>query len=152
MEFANEWLWLIFLSTGLVFVILELLVGVETGLDLVILGSVFIIGGLVTWPAESWIFTVIVITVLSVAYLVLGRKYVHKRMLFKEEKTNIDTVIGKQGFVLKDIADNNEGLVKVGYEEWRARATEEISEGTEITVTEIAGVTLTVKKTIEGVE
>ncbi len=150
MEFANEWLWLIFLSTGLVFVILELLIGVETGLDLVILGSVFIIGGLITWPAESWVFTVIVITVLSIAYLLLGRKYVHKRMLFKEEKTNIDTIIGKEGIVLKSITDTNEGLVKVGYEEWRARAAEAIGEGTEIIVTEIAGVTLTVKKNIEG--
>ena len=152
MEFANEWLWLIFLSTGLLFVILELLIGVETGLDLVILGSVFIIGGLITWPADSWIFTVIIITILSVAYLILGRKYVHKRMLFKEEKTNIDTIIGKEGVVLRTINDADEGLVKVGYEEWRARSKEDIPEGTEIIVTEIAGVTLTVRENIEGVE
>ena len=150
MEFANEWLWLIFLCTGLVFVILELMVGVETGLDLVILGSVFAIGGLVTWPIESWPATVVIISVLSIAYMLLGRKYVHQRMLFKEEQTNIDTIIGKEGIVLKDIKDYAHGLVKVGYEEWRAKAEEEIPAGTEIVVTEIEGVTLTVKRNIGG--
>lgn len=150
MEFANEWLWLIFLAVGLVFVIMELMMGVDTGLDLVILGSVFVIGGLITWPTGSWIITAVVISVLSVAYLVLGRRYVHRRMLVKEEKTNVDTLIGKSGVVLQPITEYSQGLVKVGYEEWRARAEEEIPVGTDIIVTEISGVTLTVKKRIEG--
>lgn len=146
MEFANDWLWLIFLAVGLVFVIMELMMGVDTGLDLVILGSVFVIGGLITWPTGSWIITAIVISVLSVAYLVLGRRYVHSRMLVKDEKTNVDTLIGKSGVVLQAITEYSQGLVKVGYEEWRARAEEEIPEGTDIIVTEISGVTLTVQK------
>ena len=150
MEFADNWLWLVFLSVGLVLVILELLIGVDTGLDLVILGSVFIIGGLATWPAESWLITVAIICVLSIMYLFLGRKYVHRRLLFKEEKTNIDTIVGKRGFVLRPIKADKAGLVKVGYEEWRARADEEIGEGEEVTVTEISGVTLMVKKTDGG--
>ncbi len=146
MEFANEWLWLIFLATGLVFVIMELLMGVDTGLDLVILGSVFVIGGLVTWPTGSWIITAIVISVLSVAYLFLGRKYIHRRMLVREEKTNIDTIVGKNGIVLRQITEHSQGLVKVGYEEWRAQSAEDIQEGMEIIVTGISGVTLTVQK------
>jgi len=146
LEFANEWLWLIFLATGLVFVIMELLMGVDTGLDLVILGSVFVIGGLVTWPTGSWIITAIVISVLSVAYLFLGRKYIHRRMLVREEKTNIDTIVGKNGIVLRQITEHSQGLVKVGYEEWRAQSAEDIQEGMEIIVTGISGVTLTVQK------
>ena len=146
MEFADSWLWLILLATGLVFIILELLIGIETGLDLVVLGSVFVIGGIVTWPVESWIVTAILISALSAAYLVLGRKYVHRRMLVKGEMTNIDTIIGMNGFVLRDIKTTSEGLVKVGYEEWKARATEDIPKDTEIMVTDITGVTLTVKR------
>ncbi len=150
MEFANEWLWLIFIAIGLSFAILELLVGVDTGFDLVIIGSVCIIGGLVTWPTSSWIITVIVISILSMTYVVLGRKYVHGRLLIKEEKTNVDKIIGKTGIVLQRIEEHSDGLVKVGYEEWRAKAPQSISEGEEVIVTAITGVTLTVKKNNGG--
>jgi len=150
LEFADSWIWLIFLAVGLVFVIMELMMGVDTGLDLMILGSVFVIGGLVTWPTGSWIVTAVVISVLSVLYLVLGRRYVHSRMLVKGEKTNVDTLVGKTGIVLKLVSEHSQGLVKVGYEEWRAQASEEIPEGTEIIVKGISGVTLTVQKNVGG--
>ena len=41
------------------------------------------------------------------------------------------------------------GIVKIGNEEWRARAEEDIDEGEEITVAGISGVTLDVEKTVE---
>ncbi len=140
------WLWLIFVIAGLFFVLLELIVGVETGLDLVFIGSVFIIGGLATWPSHSWVLTVIVIGVICVAYVALGRRYVHRWTAVSKAKTNIDAIIGRQGIVLKSIAKNVDGLVKVGYEQWRARAEEDIEEGDEIVVTSVSGVTLIVEK------
>ena len=152
MEFADSWLWLILLATGLFLVVLEVLIGVDTGLDLAITGSVFIIGGLITWPFESWVITAIVVSAISSAYLILGRRYVHHRMSFNGEKTNIDTIIGQTGVVLEPIHQNNQGLVKVNYEEWRARATEDIEQGDEVTVTSITGVTLTVEKIKGGDE
>ena len=42
------WLWLIFAAVGITLVLLELIVGVETGFDPVFLGSAFILGGLGT--------------------------------------------------------------------------------------------------------
>ena len=68
----------------------------------------------------------------------------------KKVKTNIDTIIGQQGIVLKDIKKNFDGRVRVGNEQWRARADEDIGPGEEITVTSISGVTLKVKKTEGG--
>ena len=149
MEFADLWLWLIFIISGLVLVLLELIVGVETGLDLVFIGSAFIIGGLVTWPFESWVLTLVVTSVICVAYVVLGRRYVHRWTAVRKVKTNIDTIIGQQGIVLKDIKKNFDGRVRVGNEQWRARAEEDIEQGEEITVTSVSGVTLIVNK-IEG--
>jgi len=146
MEFSDLWLWLIFVAVGLFFVLLELILGVETGLDLVFIGSIFIIGGLVTWPFNSWVLTVIVTSIVCVAYVALGRRYVHRWTLVKKAKTNIDAIIGRQGIVVNSIANNVDGLVKVGYEQWRARAEEDIKEGDEIVVTGISGVTLTVEK------
>ncbi len=144
--FPDLWLWLVFVIVGLLLVLLELIVGVETGLDLVVIGSVFIIGGLATWPFHSWLLTGIVTSIICVAYVALGRRYVHRWTTVSKAKTNIDAIIGRQGIVLKSIARNADGLVKVGNEQWRARAEEDIKEGDEIVVTSVSGVTLIVEK------
>jgi membrane protein implicated in regulation of membrane protease activity len=151
MAFSDSWLWLIFVIAGLLFVLLELIIGVETGLDLVFIGSAFIIGGLATWPSHSWVWTAIVTSIICVLYVVLGRRYVHRLTAVRKEKTNIDAIIGRQGIVLRSIAPNIDGLVKVGNEQWRARAEEEIKEGEEIAVLSVSGVTLNVEK-IKGGE
>ena len=144
--FPDLWLWLVFVIVGLLLVLLELIVGMETGLDMVFIGSAFILGGLATWLSHSWLLTVIVTSVICIAYVALGRRYVHRWTAVSKTKTNIDAIIGKKGIVLKSIASNIDGLVKVGNEEWRARAEEEISEEDEITVTGVRGVTLIVEK------
>ena len=149
-EFADLWLWLIFVGVGLFLVLLELIIGVATELDLVFIGSACILGGLVTWPFHSWLLTVIVTSVICVAYIAIGRRYVHRWTLVKTEKTNIDTIIGRTGIVTQSIARNADGRVRVGNERWRARAEEDIEKGNEIVVTGISGVTLVVNKTKGG--
>ena len=148
--FSDLWLWLIFAAAGLLMVLLELIIGVETGFDLVFLGSAFILGGLVTWPFNSWILTVIITSVICVAYVALGRRYVHRWKASGKSKTNIDAIISRIGVVMKDITRTNDGLVKVGNEQWRARAEEDIKGGDEIIVTGVSGVTLIVEKTKGG--
>lgn len=148
--FPDMWLWLVFIIAGLFLVLLELIVGVETGFDLVFIGSAFIVGGLVTWPAHSWLLTVIVTSVICVAYIALGRRYVHRWTQVKKTRTNIDAIIGRRGLVLKNIARNVDGLVKVGNEQWRARAEEDIGQGEEIVVNSVRGVTLIVEKSKGG--
>lgn len=150
MMFADSWVWLIFVVIGLIFASVELFIGIETGLDLVFIGSAFVVGGLVTWPFHSWVLTVVVVGVISIAYLVLGRKYIHRWTAVRQSRTNVDAIIGKQGVVLRSIPRNDYGLVKVGYEQWRARADVEIDEGSEIIVTGISGATLDVKKAEGG--
>jgi len=144
--FSDTWLWLIFVGVGLFFVLLELILGVETGLDLVFIGTAFVLGGLIAWPFNSWVLSLIVVAVICVAYVFLGRRYVHRWTAVKAEKTNIDAIIGRKGIVLKNIAANTDGRVRVGNERWRARAEESINEGDEIVVTGVSGATLTVEK------
>ena len=146
MEFADSWLWLVFVGVGLLLILLDFIVGVG---DLLFMGSVFIIGGLTTWPFHSWVTTVIVTSVISVAYVVLGRKYIHRWTAVGEEKTNIDAIIGRKGIVLKGIAKYADGRIKVDNQQWRARAEEEIKQGEEVVVISIKGATLIVNK-IEG--
>ena len=144
--FPDSWVWLIFIGIGLLMILLELIVGVGPGLDLVFLGSAFIIGGLVTWPFHSWILTLIITLAICVAYLVLGRRYVHRWAATRKEATNIDAIIGKKGIVLQSLTPGVNGLVKVGNEEWRARAEKSIEKDEVIVVTAINGVTLNVEK------
>jgi membrane protein implicated in regulation of membrane protease activity len=144
--FPDSLVWLIFIGIGLLMILLELIVGVGTGLDLVFLGSAFIIGGLVTWPFHSWVLTLIITLVICIAYLALGRRYVHRWTAVRKEKTNIDTIIGKKGIVLQTLTPGVNGLVKVGNEEWRAMGDESIEKGEIIVVTAINGVTLNVEK------
>ena len=78
-EFFDTWTWLIAVGVGLALIILELLVGVDTGLDLVFIGSACGLGGLITLGLNSWVWTVIVVGVICLIYVILGRKYIHKR-------------------------------------------------------------------------
>jgi len=143
--------WMAFVVVGLLMILLELIVGVSTGLDLVFLGTAFILGGLVTLPFESWILSLIVTSVVCVAYVTLGRRYVHRWTAVRKSKTNIDAIVGGTGIVMQNIARSLDGRVKVGNEDWKASAAEDIEKGMEVVVTGVSGVTLIVEKT-KGVE
>jgi len=148
--FYDQWLWLVIVVIGLLLAMTELLIGVDMGLDLVFIGSGFVVGGLVTWPFHSWPATLIASGVVCAGYIAIGRRYVHRWSAARSERTNVDAIIGKHGIVLKGMARNIIGSVKVGNENWRAVANEELRQGDEIEVVEIKGVTLTVKKAIGG--
>lgn len=146
----DSWAWMFFIGAGLVLIILELFMGIDTGLDLVFIGTAFVIGGLITLAIHSWVWTAIVSGIICILYIFLGRRYIHNRTAIKAQKTNIDTISGKTGIVEQDIEPDKEGMVKIGYEQWRARSDENIKAGEEIIVTGISGVTLNVKKSEGG--
>lgn len=146
MDFIADWLWLIFLIIGVLLAVTELLFGVDTSLDLVLIGSTFLIGGLIAWLTKQWLVAPIVTGVTCIAYLAIGRRYLHRWTAVAKEKTNIDTIIGLSGTVTRPIGKNAFGIVKVRNEEWRAVANDDITTGEEVIVKAVAGVTLTVEK------
>lgn len=146
----DSWAWLFFIGLGLVMIILELFLGIDTGLDLVFIGTAFVLGGLLTIAMQNWIWTALVGGIICLAYVFLGRRYIHHRMAIKSEKSNIDTIIGKSGAVEQDILPDKGGMVKIGYETWRARSEQTLKKGEEIIVTAVNGVTLDVVKSEGG--
>jgi membrane protein implicated in regulation of membrane protease activity len=148
--FADAWLWLIFVGIGLVLIIVELLLGVNTGLDLVFIGSALVLGGLITLAFRSWAWTALASGVIAFAYVVIGRRYIHHKIAIDAVKTNIDTIIGKTGVVREPVEPTADGIVRVGNEDWRARAAASLAPGDEVTVTAVSGVTLTVVKNQVG--
>jgi membrane protein implicated in regulation of membrane protease activity len=148
--FADAWLWLVFIGIGLVLVIVELLLGVNTGLDLVFIGSALVLGGLLTFAVKSWVWTAVASGVIAFAYVVIGRRYLHRRIAVDAVKTNIDTIIGRTGVVMAPVEPTRDGLVRVGSEDWKARAAASLAPGERVTVTAVSGVTITVVKNTDG--
>jgi membrane protein implicated in regulation of membrane protease activity len=144
--FFNSWLWVIFVVAGLLMIIAELIIGVETGFNLVIVGSILALAGLVTSFTHSWVVTAVCAGVLCIIYFVVGRRFINLRRWQGEIKTGADALIGQNGIVTSAITRVADGSVKVRNESFRARAEEDIAKGEEIEVIGIKGTTLIVKK------
>ena len=149
-ELIDTWLWAAFVVVGLLMILLELFIGVETGFDLVMLGSALILSGLLTCFTGSWLVTAITASAFCALYVGVGRKYIKAKMKVGGTKTNVDAIIGKSGIVKSSIGKNTNGMVKIGNEEWRARSEGDVNieEGEYITVVDVTGVTLIVKKEV----
>ena len=91
----------------------------------------------------------------SCALLVLFLPLVKKFLNPARTKTNVDAIIGSQGYVTADIDNITAvGQVKLGSMEWTARSTdgEIIPKGTLVKVERIEGVKAFVSKVTETVE
>ena len=91
----------------------------------------------------SFLLQIIAFTLVSTVMLALLRPIARKHFTPKLTKTNVDSVIGMEGYVTADI-DNvaATGTVKLGAMEWTARSVtgEKISTGTLVKVEKIEGV------------
>ncbi len=98
--------------------------------------------------AALWLQLVIFLAV-SAALLASLRPLLRKYFCPKISATNVDSIPGKQGYVIADI-DNlaGSGQVKLGAMEWSARSTsgEPISSGTLVQVDKVEGVKVFVSK------
>jgi membrane protein implicated in regulation of membrane protease activity len=130
---------------GLLFILAELVVGVATGFDLVLLGSTLVIGGVVGNFFANWQIGFGVAAILSVLYVILGRKYIKSRLSVPTQKTNTDVLVGDSAVVVKKINSSNPGQVRVGTEIWRAVSTRTINYGEKVEILGVNGVTLEVK-------
>ena len=98
--------------------------------------AISLLGGGLVWQIGAFI-------IVSAALLALLRPIARKHFTPKLTKTNVDSVIGMEGYVTGDI-DNvaATGTVKLGAMEWTARSVsgEKISTGTLVKVEKIEGV------------
>ena len=98
--------------------------------------------------APLWV-QILLFTVVSVVIMILVRPFALKVMDRNRTKTNIDEVIGKQAEVLEPIDNQKEqGKVRFRGVEWMARSVDgsTVAAGDVVTVEEVSGVKLLVKK------
>ncbi len=147
------------LSVRVIWILVAIVFGVAEAATLSLTMVWFSIGALcalaVSYFTDSVFIQLVVFAVVSFSLLIFATKKLIKMDRDKSDThwvsidTNTDAVIGKKGFVIKDIRPQKAGLVRVKGEEWTAIASDEdesIDSGEEIVVRDIQGVKLIVEK------
>lgn len=133
----QHWIWL---ALAVIFLIAEAATVTITSLWFAI-GSLAAL--VVALTGGSWGFQVFTALAVSAILLAALRPMVRKHFTPKLTKTNVDAVIGSQGYVTADIDNvSATGTVKLGAMEWTARSTDgcPIAKGTLVKVDKIEGV------------
>jgi membrane protein implicated in regulation of membrane protease activity len=130
---------------GFLLLVTAIFIGAEAGIEMVFMGSILILGGLIGSFTQSNLVVLVVCSILGLAYIVFGRTYIHHKISTTAKTTNADRLIGSQGTVVKTITPEKPGLIRLDDEDWRATSTTIVNPGNQVTVTAVSGVTLTVK-------
>ena len=131
------------------FIIFLVLLGVEFAtVNLVTIW--FALGSLITvfvsFFVDSIMIQSIVFVVSSIVALILTKPVIKAFNIIKQNPTNFDRYIGKEGDVVKEIKTNEYGEVKIFGEVWTASSMNNLKEGTRVIVKDIEGVKLIVEK------
>lgn len=136
----------LFVVGGLLLILAELVLGIQTGFDLLLIGSIMVISGFVGIFTGSELLMLVLAIGLSVLYIAVGRKKIRRKITTITTKTNIDKVVGSTGTVVRGINPDTAGIVRIDDEKWRASADEVLYEGDTVTIEAIEGVTVIVRK------
>ncbi|MDA1337789.1 MAG: NfeD family protein [bacterium] len=135
---------------GLLLIILELIVGIETGFDLLLLGVALLIGGLTGYYSTDMI-GIVISTLLLFGYLLVGRKFLKNKIKVFSHSSNTDSLIGTITNVKSWNAEKAVGIVSIDGEEWRAKTADDktLNVNSKVKILNISGVTLIVAEEIE---
>jgi membrane protein implicated in regulation of membrane protease activity len=142
-----DWNWVLLLAGGLM-ILIEVLLGGFAGFDLVLIGSAFVLGGIAGLMIGNPLAGFVTASVLCVAYISLGRRWVRERLRGRKVASNVDALVGRQGVVLQRVGTHEPGQVKVQDETWRATPLSgagPFEPGSVVTVVGVEGVTLQVR-------
>ena len=98
---------------------------------------------------DSFLIQFGVFAILGTVFLLTTRKALNRLIKNKNEKTNLDRVIGMKGIVTEEIKKNVNGEVKVDGKRWTAYADKKIKVDSIVQILEINGVKLKVKEVEE---
>ncbi len=120
------WSWIVL---GLVLLIVEI-VAASTfflwfGIAAILVGiATFLFGGLAIWSLQAQL---IVFVLLSIALVILGRKYMAQHKFDKSDAPNLNQrakqIIGREAVLIEEIS-NGVGRVKLGDTVWRVKGSD----------------------------
>ena len=110
----------------------------------------FVISGLValllSFFVDSFIIQLGVFVILGIVLLITTKNKLQSLVLEHNEKTNLDRILGKTGFVIEKITRRNNGAVKVDGKVWTAFSDTYIPVDSEVEILAIEGAKIKVKK------
>lgn len=113
----------------------------------------FVVSGLVSlllsFFIDSFVIQFSVFVILGIILLCTTRKYLVSFLRVKEQKTNLDRIIGMEGIVTEEIRKNHNGEVKVDGKRWTAYADKKIKVDKTVKVLLIDGVKIKVEEVDE---
>ena len=128
-----------------VFVVFAALELVSLGLTCIWFAIGALAGCVAALLGANWIVQAVVFLVVNMVVFIFAIKYVNN----KAEKTNVESMAGKQGKVVVEIDNiNAKGMIKVDGMEWTARSVdgEIIPKDSLVTVVSVEGVKAMVRK------
>lgn len=146
MDALTDYLPQIFVVLGLLMILAELVLGIQTGFDLLLIGSILVISGFAGILTGSELLMLILAIGLSVLYIAVGRKKIRQKITTVTKKTNVDKLMGATATVERDINPDTAGMVRIDDERWRASADEVLYVGDVVTIEAVDGVTVIVRK------
>lgn len=136
----------LFVLLGLLAVLLELFLGIQTGFDLVVVGTVMIASGLIGDFFNQFSITLIMAIVFCGAYLLFFRKIIKKKITPSTHHLNTDRLQDSEGVVTKAISADKAGQVTIDDEIWRAVSKNSLKVNDQVIIESVRGVTLHVRK------
>jgi len=136
---------------GLLLIILELIVGLETGFDLLLLGVALLIGGLIGYYSTDMI-GIVISTLLSFGYLLVGRKFLKNKIKVFSHSSNTDSLINSIATIKSWDNLKSIGTVNIEGEKWRVKTVDDktLKVNSKVKILNISGVTLIVAEEIEN--
>ena len=137
-------LWQIYAITGLLFLILEMAVPSMFFLNLAVAGF---ITAVVSVFVTSWIYLIIIFTVLSILSIVLLRPLLLRKSTKEQQTVMEGKYIGKVVKVIEPV-DKYNGAITIYDERWEARtdSDEQIPVGSEVKIIKYDSLILTVER------
>ncbi len=136
-------LWIVWLIVVILLVVIEAMT-----VNLVTIW--FIISGIITMFLSFFLNDLIsqfaVFVLLGILLMILTKPAIEEMKKNKEEKLNLERIIGMEGVVIKEIKKNVVGEVKVDGKIWSAIADKKITVDSDVIVEEIMGAKLLVSK------
>lgn len=143
-----DWNWVLLIG-GALLILMEVALGGFAGFDLVLIGSAFMLGGILGLWTDNTNVAWIVAAVLCIAYLMAGRRWIRRGLKVKAVPSNADALLGQEGVVTTRIQTHEFGRVRIQSEEWLAAPAAGVAgplePGTVVTVESVDGVTLKVR-------
>ena len=146
----EQYLWIIWLAIFVIALVIE-----ASGPSLVSIW--FALGALVTMiisfiPGVAWWIELIVFVVVSITAILALRPILNKYFKINKFNSNVDSLSGKEGYVLEEISFLIPGVVKIGDVKWSAipvKKDEIILVNSVVEVVNVEGNKLIVKKVEE---